>query len=168
MIRIVTKPIHTSSTRVVDTKAMAEVKAILDGAESEVDTEDTQGVRNLIRRALADSKHTATALPDGRVVMNTRGGIQTIGHWMIERYVTMDSPSYTDYTAIGFYPCCGLPKNQGAHSNDCKTCPVKDTWRCSGNSGSGFAFESKFGGFTEVHTSRLAEYEDTTVYRIVL
>ena len=31
--------------------------------------------------------------------------------------------TYTDYTAPGFYDCCGLPKNRGAHSNYCPTVP---------------------------------------------
>jgi hypothetical protein len=56
--------------------------------------------------------------------------------------------SYTDYTATGYYPCCGLPENQGAHSNDCRTVNHRAVWRCAGGSGSGFAFQGQH-GFTE-------------------
>lgn len=75
--------------------------------------------------------------------------------------------AYTDYTAPGFYDCCGLPKNQGAHSNYCRTVSTKKVWRCSGGSGSGLAMVGDH-GFVEVFKRDLDSERQagTTLFRI--
>lgn len=57
--------------------------------------------------------------------------------------------TYTDYTATGYYPCCGLPKNQGAHADACRTVNHRKVWRCAGGSGSGLAKRGDH-GFIEI------------------
>lgn len=77
--------------------------------------------------------------------------------------------AYTDYTAPGFYDCCGLPKSQGAHSNYCPTVQAQKVWRCAGGSGSGLAKRGDH-GFIEVFRSDVdaERAAGTELLRIVL
>lgn len=76
MIRITAKPGNR-----LDTIATSAVKSALAGAESDVDTPNTSGARSLIRRALADLPHHATALPNGDIAMNNRHSLVIVATW---------------------------------------------------------------------------------------